>query len=433
MKKIYRAGILLLLTILLCTANFSTARSASQVHVAVDGQYVSFPDGAPYVDIKSKRTMVPVRFVAEKLGLHVQWNGETNQVTLKKKDETIHLTIGQNRALVNGKNVTFDAPAVIKNNRTMVPLRFISEAFDAKIDWIAERNLAIVTTPGHAKVVPPPLPPSAIDRTSQIERGTWIWNSTIIKTDQENILKFASDNQLTTIYLQINKDIPAAIYQNFVRRAREKQIKVEALEGRPNWAFTYNQNQIKEFISWVKSYNAAAGAEERFAGLHFDIEPYILAEWKTNNQLVVENWMDNMRFIEREAKGSGLTITLDIPFWLHLVKVPGSSYSFSAWLLEKVDSVVIMDYRNVALGNNGIVANAKTILKEASTLKKNVIVAVETAPSSEGAFTTFYSLSTGAMKTELKKAEEQLSPYPSYAGYAIHNYESWTALEAKSK
>ncbi|KNB74420.1 copper amine oxidase [Brevibacillus reuszeri] len=433
MKRIQRAGMLIMLVILLSTANCLPALAAPQVHVAVDGQYVSFPDGAPYVDVKSKRTMVPVRFVAERLGLSVQWNGETNQVTLKKKDETIHLTIGQNQAQVNGKDVTLVAPAVIKNKRTMVPLRFISEAFHAQIDWIAERNLVVVTTPGHAKVVPPPSPPSTIDRTSQIQRGTWIWNASLIKTEQESILKFASDNKLTTIYLQIDKDIPAAAYQSFVRGAKEKQIKVEALEGRPNWAFTHNQNQIRQFISWVKSYNAAAGADERFEGLHFDIEPYILAEWKTKNQLVIENWMNNMRFIERETKGSGLKITLDIPFWLHLVKVPSSNYSFSAWLLEKVDSVVIMDYRNAALGNDGIVANAKTILKEASTLKKNVIVAVETAPTSEGAFTTFYSLSTGAMKAELKKAEEQLSQYPSYAGYAIHNYESWTALDAKSK
>jgi hypothetical protein len=430
MNKILRTCIL---TILLSTANFLPALSAPQVHVAVNGQYVSFPDESPYVDVQSNHTMVPARFVAEKLGLSVRWNGQLDQVKLTNKDETILLTIGQKRAQVNGKYVTFDAPAVIKNSRTMVPLRFVSEVFDAKIDWIAERNLVVVTTPGHSIVVPPAPPQSATNGTSTLQQGTWIWDATIIKTDQDQILQFARDNQLTAIYLQIDKDIPQPVYQNFIRRAKEKQIKVEALDGRPQWAFTYNQKQIKDFVSWVKTYNATVGSEERFEGLHFDIEPYVLAEWKTNNKLVIENWMENIRFIERETKGSGLKITLDIPFWLHLVKIPDSNYSLSAWLLEKVDTVVIMDYRNVALGNDGIVANAHTILREASTLKKKVIVAVETAPSSEGALTTFYSLSTGAMKAELQIAKEKLSHYSSYEGFAIHDYKSWTELDAKSK
>ncbi|MET3289814.1 UNVERIFIED_CONTAM: hypothetical protein ABID98_002384 [Brevibacillus sp. OAP136] len=415
MKNIPRT---FLLTVLLGTAYFLPALAAPQIHVTVNGQSVSFPDESPYVDVQTNRTMVPARFVAEKLGLKVQWNGQTKQVTFTKKEKTIILTIGQNRALVNGEQVTFDAQAVIENNRTMVPIRFISEAFDAQIDWIADHALVVVTTPEYFKVV---------------QKGTWIWDATIIKTDQEKIFKFARDNDLTTIYLQIDKGVPETVYQNFVRSATEKQIKVEALAGRPQWALTNNQNQIKDFLSWVKAYNAAVESEERFAGLHFDIEPYILAEWKTNQKLVIENWMENMRFIEKETKGSGLKITLDVPFWLHLVKLPNSNYSMSAWLMEKADSVVIMDYRNTALGNDGIVANAHTLLREASTLKRQAIVAVETAPSSEGAFTTFYSLSVGAMKTELQVAKEKLSHYSSYAGFAIHDYKSWTELDAKSK
>ncbi|RNB84851.1 copper amine oxidase N-terminal domain-containing protein [Brevibacillus fluminis] len=415
MKNIPRT---FLLTVLLGTAYFLPALAAPQVHVTVNGQSVSFPDESPYVDVQTNRTMVPARFVAEKLGLKVQWNGQTKQVTFTKKEKTIILTIGQNRALVNGEQITFDAQAVIENKRTMVPIRFISEAFDAQIDWIADHALVVVTTPEYLKVV---------------QKGTWIWDATIIKTDQEKIFKFARDNDLTTIYLQIDKGVPETVYQNFVRSATEKQIKVEALAGRPQWALTNNQNQIKDFLSWVKAYNAAVESEERFAGLHFDIEPYILAEWKTNQKLVIENWMENMRFIEKETKGSGLKITLDVPFWLHLVKLPNSNYSMSAWLMEKADSVVIMDYRNTALGNDGIVANAHTLLREASTLKRQAIVAVETAPSSEGAFTTFYSLNVGAMKTELQVAKEKLSHYSSYAGFAIHDYKSWTELDAKSK
>lgn len=430
MKRIQCAGAL---AILLSMTPTLPSYAASQVNVAVNGNYVSFPDESPYVDVQSNRTMVPARFVAEQLGLRVQWNGQLDQVTFRSKDETIVLTIGQNRAHVNGKYVTFDAPASIQNDRTMVPLRFISEVFDAQIDWIAERNLVVVTTPGHSKVVPGLPAPSTTDQTTKVQRGTWIWDTTIIQTDQDQILTFAQDNQLTTIYLQIDRDIPVTVYQQFVRKARAKQVTVEALAGRPQWAFPDNHNQIKAFILWVKSYNASVGSEERFDRLHFDIEPYLLPEWKTDNKRVVENWMNTIRLLEKETKENGLKMTLDVPFWLHLVKVPDSTYSMSAWVLEKVDSVVIMDYRNVALGNDGIVANANTIMKEASTLKKKVLIAVETAPNSEGNFTSFYTSSTGKMNAELQIAKEKLAHFPSYAGFAIHDYKSWTELDAKSK
>jgi len=423
-----------ILTWLLGVAAFTSppVLAADQVQVAVNGQYVSFPDAPPFVDARTNRLMVPARFVAEELGFGVQWDEKVNQVTLANKDDVMKLTIGQRRVQVNGKSAALDAPAVIKNNRMMVPLRFISEAAGAQIDWIAARNLAVVTTPGQAKAAPP-VSPVAADDAQAGGLGTWIWDAALIQTEPEKVVTFASDHQLTAIYLQIDKHLPVSAYQSFVRRAKEKQIKVEALAGRPEWAHSSQQQQIRDFLSWVKAYHAAAKPEERFEGLHFDIEPYLLAEWKTNQRRVIENWMDSIRLIERETTGSGLSLTLDVPFWLHLVKVPDTDYSLSAWLLEKADSIVIMDYRNTALGNDGIVANARAILREAATLKKQVAVAVETYPSSEGPLTSFHSLGIEAMQRELQIAREQLSHYSSYAGFAVHDYQRWSELEERPK
>lgn len=98
-------------------------------------------------------------------------------------------------------------------------------------------------------------------------------------------------------------------------------------------------------------------------------------------------------------------------------------------MLEKADAVVIMDYRNVALGNDGIIANAHPILREAATLKKQVIVAVETAPSAEGPHTSFHALPLQTMKTELQLAKEHLEHYASFAGFAIHDYNHWVRLK----
>jgi len=135
----------------------------------------------------------------------MKWNGKSNQLTFSLKDKTILLTIGQNGALVNGKTVTVDTPAVIKNNRTMIPLRLIGEIFQVQVEWDAKRKLAVVTT------------------SPKIPKGTWIWDSRIIAKNQDLILGFASDHHVTAIYLQMNRDIAPNVYADFIRSAKKNK------------------------------------------------------------------------------------------------------------------------------------------------------------------------------------------------------------------
>lgn len=87
-----------------------------------------------------------------------------------------------------------------------------------------------------------------------------------------------------------------------------------------------------------------------------------------------------------------------------------------------------MAYRNKALGSNGIIAVAKSIILEAATLKKQAVIAVDTLSSKEADYTTFYKSNSSLMESELKQVKESLSPYPSYIGIAIHDYVRWIDL-----
>ncbi|MBG9734909.1 copper amine oxidase N-terminal domain-containing protein [Paenibacillus alvei] len=385
---------------------------ASQVQVEVDGRGVTFPDELPYVDAATNLTMVPAKFVSEKLGATVKWNRALNQIVFSYKKDTIALGIGDNHAIVNGKNVTFGGGALVKNGRTMVPLRFISEAFRAQVEWQPKQSQVSIMT-----------------AVSNVPKGTWIWDSQMIVKEADQVLSFAKEHNVTALYLQIDTDMAPAKYESFIRSAKAYGIQVEALGGRPEWAYKEKRDEIAKFIAWVTTYNSSVGAEASFAGLHFDIEPYRLSGWKTNNRAIVTSWMDNLRWIEKETKGSGIYITLDVPYWLNAIKVPGTDYSMSAWLLEKFDRLVIMDYRNYALGKSGIVENAQAIMREASTLKKQVVVAVETAKSTEGPHTSFYSMGNEAMEKELQAAHNKLTRYMSYASFAIHDYDSWQEMK----
>ncbi|NLB81193.1 MAG: copper amine oxidase N-terminal domain-containing protein [Clostridiaceae bacterium] len=95
--------------------------------------------------IKNDRTMLPARFVAESLGATVAWIEAEQKVTITKDDITIVIYIDSEKAYVNDKEVTLDSPAFIENDRTYTPLRFVAENLGATVDWI-ESELKVVIT-----------------------------------------------------------------------------------------------------------------------------------------------------------------------------------------------------------------------------------------------------------------------------------------------
>lgn len=106
--------------------------NANTIPVFVDGVQISF-DQQPI--IRDDRTLVPLRGVFEALGATVYWNNDTRSVTAYKDDTTVELAIGSSTMYVNGQPKYLDVAGQIINDRTMVPLRAISEAFEAIVYW----------------------------------------------------------------------------------------------------------------------------------------------------------------------------------------------------------------------------------------------------------------------------------------------------------
>lgn len=108
--------------------------------VIVDMDQVQFPDAKPYLDHEINRVRVPIRFVAEAMGAQVSWDQASQTVTITREGLTIKLVIDQSQAIVNGQVLDIDAPAKLVEDRTMVPLRFISEAFGSKVEWVGTES-----------------------------------------------------------------------------------------------------------------------------------------------------------------------------------------------------------------------------------------------------------------------------------------------------
>ncbi len=143
---------------------------AQGVRVLVDGQIVAFDQPPVMV---GGRVLVPLRGVFEQLGATVQWDPANNLVATQRGDTQVQLIIGSRQAVVNGRVVMLDVPAMIARGRTLVPLRFVSEAMGARVDWDPAASVVYVSSgtaqpvpvPPIAQPAPPPAQPPAPDRT----------------------------------------------------------------------------------------------------------------------------------------------------------------------------------------------------------------------------------------------------------------------------
>lgn len=89
------------------------------------------------------RTLVPIRGVFEDLGASVKWEPEALRVTVSWKGNQAAVFVGSRTAWVNGQEKTLDAAPRTVGNRTMVPLRFLVESLGLKVDWY-DRYQAVV-------------------------------------------------------------------------------------------------------------------------------------------------------------------------------------------------------------------------------------------------------------------------------------------------
>jgi outer membrane protein TolC len=150
MRKLYQSVLALsLLTAPISTVAFADTPASSAVvsqpavSVTIDGKVQSY-DPAP--QIINGRTIVPLRGIFEALGATVNWDETTQIVTATKGSTNVQLTIGSYSAEVNGIPSMLDQKPQLLNGRTMIPLRFVSEALGAVVRWHPENNTIAIYT-----------------------------------------------------------------------------------------------------------------------------------------------------------------------------------------------------------------------------------------------------------------------------------------------
>jgi hypothetical protein len=139
MRSKIRISLISIIALLLLLPSFSYA--TSHIVVIVNGEVLQ-SEAEPV--IKNGVTFVPLRGIFELLGATVDWNAKLKTVTAKKGETTVQLTMGSSTGYRNKEKVTLEVKPQIIKGSTMVPLRFIGQAFGGKVDWMGETRTVII-------------------------------------------------------------------------------------------------------------------------------------------------------------------------------------------------------------------------------------------------------------------------------------------------
>lgn len=93
----------------------------------------------------NNRTLLPIRAIFQAFGATVNWNPDTQTATSTVGDKTITIPLGSNEIYVNDETVTLDVAATAMGNRILVPARAVAESLGCNVQWIGETSTVVIT------------------------------------------------------------------------------------------------------------------------------------------------------------------------------------------------------------------------------------------------------------------------------------------------
>jgi hypothetical protein len=263
-------------------------------------------------------------------------------------------------------------------------------------------------------------------------RAVWVWQGQVVSDTawRAAFLAFARDKNLTAAYIYAYDLLPGqeAAFQEFLALAG---LQVECLAGDPSWALTENHENVLSFVRAVVAFAQTLPPGSNLAGIHLDVEPYVLPEWKTDQAAVITQYLEMLEASHQALAGSGLRLIVDTPFWFDTISAEygGRTRPLNQHVQDITDRVVLMDYRDVAEGDDGIIQHAAVEMLYAAQIGRQVVIGVETndvAPEPEKV--TFYEEGQQAMEDALAAVLETYGGNPAFGGIAIHDYLGYERL-----
>ena len=273
----------------------------------------------------------------------------------------------------------------------------------------------------------------------------------------DSIISGAKTNGVNTIYVSVDSYLDIFTMQkgqerekqkeafgdkleDFIIRAKNLGIAVDAEAGWRNWAEGDNIYKAFAVVNYVKNFNASR--QNKFRGFQYDVEPYLLDSYKKDQTPVLKNFVGLIDKTQYYLATSTLQFSIVVPdFYDEKDKMTQKftydgekDYAFKH-LLNVLDkrpngSIIIMSYRNLAIGDDSTVEISSNEMRTAKSgaYKTKIIIAQETGDVPPP-YITFHSTSKKYLFSQIEKINTTFDSYPNFGGIAIHYANAFLALK----
>ena len=282
--------------------------------------------------------------------------------------------------------------------------------------------------------------------------AVWLWEYNKVIGHEDTTLEKLTKSGISKIYLQIDRDNLESL-RPFVSKAISKKIEVFALDGKP--ADIDDFSDLIQDVEAIEKFNSV-DKNVIFTGFQADVEPYIKPDFNLNPKYYAYRYITLINKLKM-SMGDKLKLSVAIPFWYDTVIIDG--VPFSNRVIDNVDEVAIMSYRTQY---SEILASAANELEYAKTANKPVYLGIETThiddekhfviEANTAAHYLEHTISGKTVlsvepekglpvykiyyvkadmitfekrKSDVAKILKQQPDISSFAGYAIHSYESY--------
>jgi hypothetical protein len=301
------------------------------------------------------------------------------------------------------------------------------------------------------------LPNGGPEEITKEEKGTWLWTpiEDITPKYMADIINGAKKNGLNSIYLSIDSYLDIYIMadgkektdkkksfdntiENFITLANKNGIEVDAETGWRNWAEPGHLYKPFAVVDYAMKFNKTH--DGKFRSLQYDIEPYLLDNYKKDKKTVLKNFVTLVNETVKRLGPSDLSFAVVVPDFYDGTNKETPVFSYAGesgyaidHLLRVLDKrvgsrIIVMSYRNFSLGNDGSVEISKDEIVKGNGRKTKIIIAEETGDV-KPPYVTFYDTSKSYYKKQLALVEKAFAEDKSFGGVATHYVNSLFLLK----
>lgn len=297
-----------------------------------------------------------------------------------------------------------------------------------------------------------------VPTSSSAPRSLWVWDAGVVTNadDQKAFLDFCRKHSINTLFLDLGdfdnadklpkehrKHLTAQQLGDFLETAHAANIKVEALGGDPHFALTERHQFALDQMKKVLDYNKSTSPERRLDGFQWDVEPYVLKEFKTDqHDSILEQYLVFVdaatKMVQTDSVNQQFALGFAVPFWFDKDeqnakwqdKTQPTVFQVLDILSQVPNSyIAIMAYRDKAEGANGSIGVSQKEMDYASahTPKVGIWVGLETGKV-EPASISFFGKTNAELEKSIDEIDEEFTANTPFRGVAIHHWGSYQEL-----